>query len=67
MSSLKLKVPVFNLLENYYIKVLEAFSDTLKEEDKPLILNASRPSNLMNKLDKHPAVISLYMNEIEKK
>ena len=33
MSSLKLEVPVFNLLENYYIKVLEAFSDTLKEED----------------------------------
>lgn len=66
MSSLKLEVPVFNLLENYYIKVLEAFSDTLKEEDKPFILNASRPSNLMNKLDKHPAVISLYMNEIER-
>lgn len=66
MSSLKLEVPVFNLLENYYIKVLEAFSDTLKEEDKPFILNASRPSNLMNKLDKYPAVISLYMNEIER-
>lgn len=67
MSNPSLELPMWNIIEEYYVKVLKTFSENYLDEDKrPIILNAGRSNYLAELLKKYPAVINLYMIEISK-
>ena len=67
MSNPNLELPVWNIIEEYYVKVLKTFSENyLKEEERPIILNGCRSDYFSDLLKKYPAVINLYMTAVDK-
>ena len=67
MSNPNLELPMWNIIEEYYVRVLKTFSENyLKKEERPIVLNAGRSNYFAELLKKYPSVINLYMTEIEK-
>lgn len=67
MSNPSLELPMWNIIEEYYVKVLKTFSENYLDEDKrPIVLNGCRSDYFSDLLKKYPAIINLYITAINK-